>query len=796
MKKDKLSRVELLLNENKPQDALRLCKSICRKNKSNVDAWVLLGMIYGKLGDFSEAEKSFEQIIRIQPKLAEGYFNLGKCQEFLNKWEEAEENYSKATQINPTFAQAFNNLGSIKVSVSKVHEAEECFLKAIAIQPNYPMAYRNLALLYQQQKRMKEAENAFLKALELKPDYLTVVSSLADIMIAEGRYDDARKQLFYAHKLQPENPSSYANLGKFYYLTNEYEEAKAQYSIALAKQVDFLPALMGLGASMQKTGEFVNAKECYRKVMALQPENYQALNNMGVVLTVLAEYKEAKNCLEKALKINSSRADIFINYSNTLSKLGDIESAIKALMNAMELEPENVEVHSLLATMMLSQGKAKEADQCYRNALRINSEFAELMSAHLLSMNYSRLYTRQEIFEAHVKWGVKQQSGNCENITFENALNSDRKLRIGYVSPDFRSHSVAYFLEPILANHNKETFEIYCYSDVRKQDYVTERIKKNIDYWRQCYSLSHEEVEAMIRKDKIDILVDLAGHTNGNRLVVFAKRVAPVQVSYLGYPNTTGLNSIDYLITDEYCDPTDTADPFYTESLVRIPQAFYCYKPPVDAPDISSLPAIDNGYITFASYNNLVKIGEDIIELWSKVLLSVPDSKMVIQNHSFNDLSTKERIENFFVSHGVDAKRLMLQPSNDFSSYLVGHNQIDIMLDTFPWAGHTITCHALMMGVPVITLVGDEHASRMGHSTLQNLGLAECIECIAYNKEEYVERAVSLASNLSGLEEMRRQLRPALLGSVLCDGIQFAQKLEDQYQIMWRKWCDKQSEKA
>jgi len=788
MKKDKLSRAELLLNENKPQEALRLCKSICRKNKTNVDAWGLLGMIYGRLGDFSEAEKSFEQIVRIQPKLAEGYFNLGKCQQSLNKWQEAEQNYSKATQLNPTFAQAFNNLGAMKISVAKVGEAEECFLKAIEIQPNYPMAYRNLGLLYQQQERLEEAENAFLKALELKPDFLNVVSSLADIMMAAGRYDDAKKQLFYAHKLQPENPSSYANLGKFYYSTNNYEEAKAQYSMALVKQSDFLPALMGLGASMQKTGEFVSAKECYRKVLALQSENYQALNNLGVVLTELAEYQDAKDCLEKALKINSTRADIFINFSNALSKLGELDSAIKVLKNALELEPENVDAHIKLASMMLSQGKAKEADQCYRNALGIKSELAESMNAHLLPMNYCDLYTRQEIYEAHVKWGAKQESANSEKINFENLLNTDRKLRIGYVSPDFRNHSVAFFLEPIITNHNKEKFEIYCYSDVPKQDAVTERIKNKVDYWRQCYAVSNEKVEAMVRNDKIDILVDLAGHTQGNRLVVFAKRVAPVQVSYLGYPNTTGLKSMDYLITDEHCDPIGIADPFYTESLVRISQAFYCYKPPTDAPDILSLPATDNGYITFASYNNLVKISEDVIELWSKVLMSMPGSKMLIQNHSFNDSSSKERIEKLFMSHGVVAERLVLQTSSDFSSYLVGHNQVDIILDTFPWAGHTITCHALMMGVPVITLVGEEHASRMGYSTMQNLGLCECI---AFTKEEYLEKAIALANNLPWLDEMRKQLRPALLGSHLCDGIQFTQKLEDQYQVMWRTCCEK-----
>ena len=786
MKKDKLSRAELLLNENKPQDALRLCKSICRKNKTNVDAWVLLGMIYGRLGDFSEAEKSFEQLIRIQPKLAEGYFNLGKCQESLNKWQEAEKNYSKATQLNPTFAQAFNNLGAIKISVAKVDEAEACFLKAIEVQPNYPMAYRNLALLYQQQQRMDEAENAFLKALELKPDFLNVVSSLADIMMGAGRYDDAKKQLYYAHKLQPENPSSYANLGKFYDLTNNYEAAKAQYSMALAKQSDFLPALMGLGASMQKTGEFVDAKACYRKALALQAENYQALNNLGVVLTELAEYREAKDCLEKALKINATRADVFINFSNALSKLGELDSAINVLKNALELEPDNINVHLKLASIMLSQGKAKEADQCYRSALGIKSELAELMSAHLLPMNYSRLYTRQEIYEAHVKWGAKQESNSSEKITFENPINVDRKLRIGYVSPDFRNHSVAFFLEPIIANHDKEKFEIYCYSDVPNQDYVTERIKEKVDYWRQCYAVSNEDVELMIRNDKIDILVDLAGHTHGNRLAVFAKRVAPIQVSYLGYSNTTGLNSMDYLITDEYCDPTGIADPFYTESLVRIPRVFYCYKPPADVPDISSLPAKDNGYITFASYNNLVKIGEDVIELWSKVLMSLPDSKMVIQNHSFNDPSSKERIETLFMLHGVVAERLILRASSDLSSYLVSHNQVDIILDTFPWAGHTITCHALMMGVPVITLVGDEHASRMGYSTLQNLGLAECI---AYHKEEYIEKAVGLANNLPWLDEMRTQLRAALLDSHLCDGKQFTQKLEDQYHIMWEKWC-------
>ena len=354
------------------------------------------------------------------------------------------------------------------------------------------------------------------------------------------------------------------------------------------------------------------------------------------------------------------------------------------------------------------------------------------------------------------------------------------------MSPDFKSHSVAYFIEPILAAHNHRDFEIFCYSDVPTEDSTTIRIKKYADYWRDIYKRFDEKVSELIRKDKIDILIDLAGHT-GPRMLLFANKSAPIQVSWIGYPATTGLSTVDYKIVDNFTDPPGMTEKFYAETLIRLPRSFLSYLPEKESPEIENLPSRKNGYVTFGSFNNLPKISSKMISLWSKILKSIPNSHLIIKAGSFIDEKTRIFVLNIFQQEQIEASRLHLMPwLPSKKEHLNMYNHVDIALDTFPYNGTTTICEALWMGVPVISLSGNSHVSRVGLSLLSNIGLSELV---ASTFDEYVSIAIHLAENIEKLASLRGRLRDMMKHSPVCDAERFTSNLEKCYRQMWEKWC-------
>jgi predicted O-linked N-acetylglucosamine transferase (SPINDLY family) len=362
----------------------------------------------------------------------------------------------------------------------------------------------------------------------------------------------------------------------------------------------------------------------------------------------------------------------------------------------------------------------------------------------------------------------------------------DRRLRIGYVSPDFRAHSVASFLEPVLARHDTDNFDVVCYAQVAHPDRTTERLRQLAGHWRDTCAQSDEQVANMIRQDRIDILVDLAGHTRNNRLTVFTHRPAPIQLTYLGYPNTTGLPQIDYRLTDALADPPE-ADALHTERLVRLPRGFLCYSAPQDAPAVSPLPATAVGHITFGSLNNLAKVNEQVVELWARVLHAVPGAQLLLKGKALCDQATAGRFVEMFARHRIPADRLRLASwAATRAQHLTTYAQVDIALDPFPYNGTTTTCEALWMGVPVVALAGDRHAARVGVSILTHVGLREFI---ATTPDDYVRTAAGLAADRARLVALRASLRRRMADSPLCDGAAFTRDIEATYRAMWETWC-------
>ena len=449
--------------------------------------------------------------------------------------------------------------------------------------------------------------------------------------------------------------------------------------------------------------------------------------------------------------------------------------------------PEHPLILANLAATTLACGDPHRASLLLDRAAALAPDNARLQSVRLRTLNYREDLSGRDIGELHLQ-GAAVYARLAGPRMAHRTIDSDpsRRLRIGYVSADFYTHSVAFFFEPILANHDREHFEIVCYSNSFVGDRTTHRLRAMRNEWVQIQAASDDAVARRIQQDRIDILVDLSGHTQRHRLAVFAQKPAPIAVSYLGYSNTTGLESIDYRLTDARADPPGDATGPHTETLVRLPVGFSCYRAPDDAPEVSALPSAQRGFVTFGSLGELSKLSAGIVDAWTRILNQIPDARLVLQASALNHPSMKAALRQRFARAGLDAGRLELLGSAGLAEHLSNYRSIDIALDTFPWNGHTTLSHALWMGVPVISLSGDRHASRMGESVLTMLGLGELV---ARSPAEYVSKAVALSHRGDLLAVLRASMRERMRRSAFMQHERLTREIESAYRLMWRGWC-------
>jgi len=390
-----------------------------------------------------------------------------------------------------------------------------------------------------------------------------------------------------------------------------------------------------------------------------------------------------------------------------------------------------------------------------------------------------------QVYEAHKEWGDRFLKLYRPYTTWDVKYDTDRPLRVGYLSGDFFTHSVSYFIEAPLQFADKKKVTNVCYSNLTKGDNRTIFFQSIAHEWRSVVGLSAQQSAQMIRNDKIDILVELAGHTSGNRLDIMAMKAAPLQVTWIGYPNTTGLSTIDFRFTDRLVDDFETQQK-YTEKLVRLPGCFLCYTPPHELPALTEPALVSNGFITFGSFNNLAKVNNRVLRCWSEILKAIPDSKMLLKCKPFISTALRQKFQDKFEKWGIDSKRIELthlRASN--SEHLSVYNDVDLSLDTFPYAGTTTTCEALVMGVPVITLFKpNHHAHNVGHTLLSRVkGLKDLV---AFSEEDYIQKAIALAKDKEKLKVLRKEIRDAFRASDICNGKKFANGLESVFQELWR----------
>jgi predicted O-linked N-acetylglucosamine transferase (SPINDLY family)/predicted SAM-dependent methyltransferase len=524
------------------------------------------------------------------------------------------------------------------------------------------------------------------------------------------------------------------------------DEAVTLFRSAVAAKPDEATFLFALGTQYYRARRFDEAVTTFRSGLAFRPGDPDAQNDLGASLMELGRLEEALAILEPLVAANGEFFPACYNLANLYRHQGRIDDAIAQYRRAIELRPDHLDSHCCL----------------------------------LFTLNYSDKYDADTVSAEHRRFGERHARAAPGP---EPDRRWPRKLRIGYLSPDFRSHVVASFIGPALARHDREKFELFCYYTNPEHDEDTARLRSYAEHWSDCAGLSDNALADRIRGHRIDILVDLAGHTSGHRIGVLAMKPAPVQVTYLGYPNTTGLPTVDYRITDAIADPPGDADTLNVEQLLRLPRSFLCYRPGPDLHDSGPLPALRNGYVTFGCFNNFLKLSDSFLDAAALVLKEVPGSRLVLKGRPLEAPSVAARVQQRFAAAGVAPERLELRGwTAAVEDHLGAYREIDIALDSFPYNGTTTTCEAVWMGVPVVTLQGDRHAARVGASLLNSLGL---VSLVARNVEEFVRICARLATDLEGTAALRAGLRDRLRASPLMDEAGFTRELERCYQEIW-----------
>jgi protein O-GlcNAc transferase len=619
-------------------------------------------------------------------------------------------------------------------------------------------------------------------------DQLTPEAALAQArqLHRTGQLGEAEQLYRSVLEVQPDNAEANHLLGMLAYQVGRFADAAKLISMAILADGNQPPFYNNLGLAMQAQGNGEQAILLYRQAIALDPAYADAHSNLGIMLETIGKYEEALAEYDQAIALDTTKANAHNSRGIVLHKLGRFDAAIEALHQAITIEPEFAEAHNNLANSLEVQGRIGEAIAAYKRVLVLNPAHAGAHSNLLLCMNYDANTDAASLFAAHQTWNEKFTSGYANLPIHNNLRDPERPLRIGYVSADFHFHPVSRFFEPILRTHDRDNFEITCYSNANWHDTVAERLKGYTDHWCGIADMDDDQVVARIMQDGIDILVDLSGHTAGNRLSVFARKPAPVQATYIGYPSTTGLSAMDYRISDHWIDPEGMSDTFHTEEIIRLPNGSFCFTPYEHSPDIGLRRLIQPGQVTFASFNNTAKINREVIALWSAVMQALPDSRMLLAAKALDDASTVARLKSRFSEYGVDPQRLEFLGWSPIDQHLALYNGVDIGLDTFPWCGNTTTCDALWMGVPVITMAQNESRGRMGVSVLNQAGLNGFI---AESPDDFVAKAVALARDPNRLQQLRSSLRAKLKQSPLLDGHTIAVHLENAYRNIWRRWC-------
>lgn len=667
----------------------------------------------------------------------------------------------------------------------------EALRNAVNLLPDDVEALSNLGNAQRAQGQLDAAVVSYRRAVELKPDYAQGYYNLGIALKELGQLDDAVACYKRATSLMPGFVVAHYNLGLALNELERHEEAVASLRSALMLKPDYTEAYCSLGAALGSLGRFDEALGASQRALSLCPDMAEAHNNMGNVLKEAGHDDKALESYERALKLKPDFADARISLGSVLKKLQRYDDAITMYRQVLERQPDHADAHLELAGVLKDLGRLEEAQSHFRRALDIKPDYVAALSNWLMTSNYLAGYPADELLTQAQAYGELVEGRARPWTEWHNTPDPERTIRVGLVSGDMRQHPVGYFLAgvlPALASSAAGRIELYGYATQPqiRADALADAFKACCKGWRHVLVMSDKALAEQIRADGIDILIDLSGHTAHDRLPMFAWKPAPVQVSWLGYFATTGVEAIDYLIADPWTLPEALASQF-TEKIWRLPETRLCFTAPQDDVTVSALPAVSQGHITFGCFNNLTKMNDEVVALWASVLQAVPGSKLLLKATQLGDEAVCRSVYTRFASHGIAQERLLLEGPDARADYLAAYHRVDIALDPFPFTGGTTSAESLWMGVPVLTLAGDRMIARQGVGLMVNAGLPDWV---AADKADYVAKAAGHAADVAALVALRGGLRQQVLASPLFDAGRFAQHFEAALRGMWGQWCE------
>jgi len=749
-----------------------------------------LGLILEQKNLFAEAEACYRKALQTMPDDANAHYHLSLSLKSLSRWQESENSCRKALDIKPDFSEAHANLAALLLQQGRPGEADASCRKALQLNPALASAHFSLGMLAHQTGRLADAETAYRQALALQTGHHGALDYLSALLQSQGRYAETETAYLTAAANNPGDATPLCKLASMQMDFGKLQDAERNLRKAIIIQPDYADAIGTLGILLMSLGQFPAAEARFQQVLKIRPDDAVVFDNLGVIAYQQKRFADAVTYFKRATELAPGMLNAHNNLASVYKRWGRLQEAADSYQQVLQMDAGNAKAYDNLAMVYSDQGRLDEAIALFRKAMQLTPDAAEIHSHLLFSLNYHPELSSAAIYAEYDEYDKRFcQALKKKWRAFSNQRDPGKRLKIGYVSPDLLTHPVRHFLEPVLAHHDKREFEVYVYSYALPEweDAVTKRYQSYVDHWVQTLTMSDDAMGERIRADGIDILIDLAGHTGNHSLQVFAGKPAPVSTSWLGFAYTTGIKAIDYMLMDNTCMPAG-CESLFAEQVWRLETPGYAFRPAENMGSVSPLPALQCGYVSFGSLSRAIRINDKVIAVWAGILHRVEGAKLIIDSISFAEASMQEAFIRKFEAHGISRSRLEIgfhTPPWDTI------RRIDIGLDCFPHNSGTTLFESLYMGVPYVTLADRPSMGLLGSSILEGAGHPEWI---ARTEQEYIDKAVALASDLTGLAQLRMGLREQTKASPLMDESGFTRKMEAAYRGMWKQWCEQNPE--
>ncbi|KAB8061996.1 tetratricopeptide repeat protein [Janthinobacterium sp. FT14W] len=752
----------------------------------DAEIYLNLGNAQQDLQQWQAAIVSYRAVLQLAPHTTAAHANLAAALHGAEDYAGAVASYRRAIELHPDDAKLHNNLGRALQSLDQAEEAIAAYERAIALDGDFTQALSNLGLLQCKQKNYTAAIEYCARVLRLQPDDAQASGQLAIAYGAAEDRDNALKYFQQAIDLAPASAASHRQLADYYSTIKRHPLAVEVYRRALELDSGDSETHNHLGVALQELEQYDAATAAYERALALEPKNISALCNLGSTQQAQKQLEQAKQTYLAVLEIDPAFERAYFALGNCYVLMNEQLLALECYHKTLEINPDYRDAYVNISATFSNIGRIEEAIEACRKGLAVCPLWETLFSNYLFLLSHSTEIDPQALYAEHQRFSDTFETHIAkEHAGHSNVRDPLRTLKVGFVSGDLHNHPVPHFLIPILENiADSAKLSLYAYHNNPQNDDITKRLREVIPHWRQVEHLSDPDLGQLIRDDGIDILIDLSGHTGKNRLLMFAAKPAPVQVSWIGYPLTTGLQSIDYYLGDQFFTPPDELGDQFSEKLLLLP-ACVPFLPSKLAPAVQPAPVLTNGYITFGSFNRTNKINRQVIARWARVLRAVPDAKMIVA--AMPKSEAPPQLAAWFAEEGIAPERLTFEGRTGMAQFMAIHHRIDICLDAFPYCGSTTTLHALWMGVPTLTTAGPTMPSRAGNMIMRQV---ELDDFVATDEDDFVRRSMAMAANPMLLGAYRFSMRHRLERSTLGKPKLITEGLENGLRIIWQRWCE------